>query len=67
MISRQVFVVSYKKGRNDFFEPLNKTILFIIYVIVIADAYYTTLYIEPKTPPQHQTIKATAITVDQLR
>jgi len=36
----------------------------IIYLIVIADAYYTTLYMEPKTPPQHQTIKAAAITVN---
>ncbi|ACA39946.1 hypothetical protein Bsph_2393 [Lysinibacillus sphaericus C3-41] len=39
----------------------------IIYVIVIADAYYSTLYMEPKTPPQHQTIKATAITINILR
>ncbi|MGY3185908.1 hypothetical protein ACVWXS_000609 [Lysinibacillus sp. TE18511] len=39
----------------------------MIYMITIADAYYSTLFIEPKTPPQHQTIKASAITLAQLR
>jgi len=44
-----------------------KQLLFVIYLITIADAYYSTLFIEPKTPPQHQTIKASAITSIQLR
>ncbi|MGN4127383.1 hypothetical protein ACMGD3_20580 [Lysinibacillus sphaericus] len=44
-----------------------KQLLLVIYLIAIADAYYSTLFIEPKTPPQHQTIKASAITVAQLR
>ena len=64
MISRQVL---FKKGRNDFLSHWTKRILFIIYLIVIAEAYYTTLYSEPKNPPQYQTIKASAFTVDQLR
>ncbi|WP_193767152.1 hypothetical protein [Lysinibacillus parviboronicapiens] len=44
-----------------------KLLLFVIYLIVIADAYYATLFIEPKTPPQHQTMKGTTITMAQLR
>jgi len=44
-----------------------KRLLFVIYLITIADAYYSTLFIEPKTPPQHQTIKASVITLTQLR
>ena len=44
-----------------------KQLIFMTYLIAIADAYYTTLFIEPKTPPQHQTIQASAFTVAQLR
>jgi len=38
-----------------------------MYLITIADAYYSTLLIEPKAPPQHQTIKASAMTTIQVR
>lgn len=31
-----------------------KALLIFAYLITIADAYYTTLFIEPKEPPQFQ-------------
>ncbi|WP_332650102.1 hypothetical protein [Lysinibacillus sp. 54212] len=47
-----------------------KKLLFVIYAITIADAYYSTLFVEPKTPPQYQTAQVsvqTTIASGQLR
>ncbi|MFF5994766.1 hypothetical protein AAGS61_08380 [Lysinibacillus sp. KU-BSD001] len=47
-----------------------KKLLFVIYFITIADAYYSTLFVEPKTPPQYQTAQVSVqstMTQAQLR
>jgi len=47
-----------------------KKLLFVIYFITVADSYYATLlFIEQKTPPQHQTAQVSVQSVEtaQLR